>query len=770
MADQPQVLGTLPDEEADHSGPQVLGTIDPADVHAPSAPPAEQPSQYGVGLARAVGQGALFGWGDEAEAAVRSLAPGSPGYNELRHQINKEQEQYEKLYPKTALGANVLGGIGSTVATLGTAPEIGGTAKATSLLAKYAPSAATALEDLNSTRGWRGMAQRGAAYGIPAGALAGAGNAEPGQRVAGAGTGAAQGAAFGGVLGPLAEGIGAGSIGAMRWLTGMKDGAPANYGRAVDYVKKIMARDGLSLEDAAARVRSANDAGVPFTLADVTPGATTAAELMAQRPGAQSTQVLQNRFASRAGTKDRVQNQVNSRLGVTEDPDLYNAGMYTDRAAAAKSNYQRVRDDTTPINDEAINRLLQNPFIGDLFQHAQDLRSMEDSVISATTGKPTSKPLAKIVKETQVPHPDGLVDASGNPMMVTQTVPTGILPDVRTLDYLQRAMDDRASAFWEQGASQAGPALSSARKLLVERLQALSPDFKIAFGQYRGESERIRANELGKSGDFLKMSPGAAADTVSKLSDTGKVALRNGVAANLLSKSQNTSRNINAAGNIIETPRLHDNVRTLFDDPADFDAFHRALSLESQLHQNTQQIVGNSATARRTMAKEDFEQMNPMDMASHVAEALHTGGFSIVRNLLKMMHSNVWNNGMAEQVGHVLTRSDPQEISQILDRAAQNEQVRRNLVQPAGVGALSGGLGVVQRAHNQAAQPQPAAPPQPPSGFAKGGTVPKTPGGKRQALILRYAGGGPVTIDHPDPEVRARVHAVLGTLGGKHYV
>jgi hypothetical protein len=71
----------------------------------------------------ALGQGAMLGFGDEAEALVSSLLRGTP-YTEERERIRGEMREFKGAYPKTAIAASLAGGVltpvpGSAARSLG---------------------------------------------------------------------------------------------------------------------------------------------------------------------------------------------------------------------------------------------------------------------------------------------------------------------------------------------------------------------------------------------------------------------------------------------------------------------------------------------------------------------------------------------------------------------------------------------------------------------------------------------------------------------------
>lgn len=66
---------------------------------------------YAKGLGRSALGGATFEFGDELEAALRALPPGSPGYDRLLKQIRAEQGRFEEANPGAALAANLGGAV-----------------------------------------------------------------------------------------------------------------------------------------------------------------------------------------------------------------------------------------------------------------------------------------------------------------------------------------------------------------------------------------------------------------------------------------------------------------------------------------------------------------------------------------------------------------------------------------------------------------------------------------------------------------------------------
>ena len=172
--------------------PDAKTISDPYDA-LPDATSDAKPSRFGWGLARAGAQGLTFGFGDEAEARVRSALPGGGTYEEELAKVRAEMKQYGSAYPGTALAAELVGGValGGGAGALRTAGLKAGTglaAKAAQAVARTAASAPGRM----------------ATSGVGQAAIGGFGSAE------GDVTDRLKGAAVGGVAGAVVPKLAAG--------------------------------------------------------------------------------------------------------------------------------------------------------------------------------------------------------------------------------------------------------------------------------------------------------------------------------------------------------------------------------------------------------------------------------------------------------------------------------------------------------------------------------------------------------------------------------
>ena len=225
-----------------------------------------QPPSRGAGLARAAAQGLTFGFGEEIEAAYKSLLPGREYAQEVAN-IRGEMEAYRQERPKEALAAETAAGFlvpGAAALRLGRA-AIRGTG-----LARAATGAI--------------------GTGITQGALTGAGTTEGG--VADRAFGALGGGAVGGVTGGVVGG-----------LTGQATKALMRGGvrqpSDVTAVASALRRAGMTPQELATRAGAAQPGA---TVADVIgePAIRTlrGIKTVGGRAGAQVEQAMEERLAT----------------------------------------------------------------------------------------------------------------------------------------------------------------------------------------------------------------------------------------------------------------------------------------------------------------------------------------------------------------------------------------------------------------------------------------------------------------------------------------
>lgn len=210
-----------------------------------------------------IGQGLMMGYGDEAEAFLRSKMPGGRPYEEELADVRKKIETTQRERPIAATTAEVGGSVAPVLASLAAIPFSGGA----SAPAAGAAAVRTGTLFSNLVRG----AGRGAAIGGGQGLVEGFGKGEGGfeNRAERALSEGAVGLGVGGVLGAAAPVVSS--------AVGNLFASPAT--RAQNRMLDVLGEQGVNPADVAADYARRQAQGVkPEIIADMYPGSAVAGE------------------------------------------------------------------------------------------------------------------------------------------------------------------------------------------------------------------------------------------------------------------------------------------------------------------------------------------------------------------------------------------------------------------------------------------------------------------------------------------------------------
>jgi len=697
-----------------------------------------------LNFARAlIGQGVGMGWGDEAEAWLRSRITGRP-YEGERARINQEYNQFQERHPYLAPGAEFAGGVLPAVGAYmmtpftggATAPAaVAGTARTAGALGTLASrlagntaarvgvggtTGAVAGAGLNEDEGLgtsraimggtlgavtAGQAPRigrllatpygkGATVGAIEGGIAGAGGAEPDSRLNGGTVGATIGAPMGVVVPATMRG----GSSVLNWLNERLSPSPAAIERgAANRINRALNQAGMQPSDIPTRLAEDRALGVPSVVANVDPRLATLAETVTQRSGPSSTTVERALGEQRGGARNRVYGQVEQGL----DPgDFFNDEqrlVNTMRARAEPAYREAYR--VGEVFDPQITSLLELPQYRGAWNTARRLAENDASAAQARairTGAdfdPEEFRLREIYRVTGR-NPDTGEDI----IELAQTV-----PDVRTLDYMKRALDAQINAGFSSPDAVARTSAASMRTLrdaLRDRTKELVPEYRRAVDEYRGDTELLDALRTGMN-DFGRLRH----EEIGKLFGNGPEALnaaereafRTGAARNVYSTIMTPSGNPNMADRLIGSPETRQKLEAMFDSPAQFDLFRAALERESQLFQQSNRILGNSASVRRAYNAAEFEGGDGIEEAVTDA-ARGNWGRSLTNMALRAFRGGADTNQIAERTARMLMSSDPAEVAAAVrvlenasERAAQGER-RLSMGEAGVIGGTAAGI------------------------------------------------------------------------------
>lgn len=614
-------------------------------------------------LRAAIGQGLGMGWGDEAEAWLRSKLQKDTTYERELKKLNEEYGEFSKRNPKASAAAELGGGLLPVAASMlipgaqGAAPVTA--ARTAGTLARLAGNPFV----------------RGAAVGATTGAISGAGSARPGERGQGAVVGGTVGTAVGAGAPVVIRSAGSGA----RWLRDRL--APTEQTvttRAAEKVNRALGEANLTPADVEARVAADRARGIPSTVANANPALVDLAETVAQRSGPSGRRVEETLGRQTMGARERTYAQTRNAL---QPGDFY---------ADEQRILQELRDSSAPayrqayavgeVDDPMIMEMLQMPQFKSAWGTARQIAEADAAaarVNAMRSGQPFNPDEYKLRDVYSITRDM----ETGAPIGVEVT---GTVPDVRTLDYMKRALDAQISAGYrsDNAATVASAnAFKDLRNALRDRTKEIVPEYRQALDNYRGDMEVLNALRSGMN-DFRKMDHEQIIQLTKDLTPTELEAFRTGVVRNIYGMIMDPSSNINAAQRVIGAPEMQAKLQPLFNSPAQFNLFKSALEREAQLFQQSNRILGGAATGRRTQARERFEEGPGVGQV--VGDAIVGGFGSSLTNLAaRVARSATMTDDVADKVAQLLMSTEPAEVAAAVklleEYGARSAQSARNL-------------------------------------------------------------------------------------------
>lgn len=588
-----------------------------------------------INAARAfLGQGLGMGWGDEAEAWLRSRLGDQP-YEQALQQIRQEYARYARENPGTAMAAEFAGGM---------APAIG---------MMFVPGAQPAAV-AQAQRSTIGALGRLAALGGATGAVSGAGSATEGER----GSGALVGGTLGTAIGGGAPVVLRSAKSAGQWLRDRRAPTEATISaRAGEKMTKAMRESDLTPQQIEQMMAKDRALGVPSTLANVDAAMADLAEAVAQRTGKGTRKVEKTLTQQKTGARERTYQQVQKGL---QPGNFYEDEARLVKELRAKAN--NVYDEAYAwgdVDDPRIVEALKNPQFQQFFQKARGIADTEAMAAKLRGEDPAKYALPEIYKPT-----GKFTDSGAEILELTK------LPDVRTLDYIKRGIDATIeSGFAGKGLSKTeASALRDLRKVFVNAIDEATGGeqsaYRTARQAYAGDMEVIDAMRAGMQ-DFGKLDHEQVIKLVSGMGSAEKEAFRTGVARSLYSTIMDPSTNFNAANRIINSPETTAKLQPLFDDPAHFRLFKAALEREAQLFQQANKILGGSQTAKRKGMAEE------LDEGPGVGQAVVQGALGNFSGALSGLATRFANSAtitpqVADKLADMLMAKNPAEVAAVV--------------------------------------------------------------------------------------------------------
>lgn len=566
------------------------GTLDPRvrDLAPEAQPlPAAKPEDIittvpraseGVQAARAFGKGLLSNFADEAEAATRMLLSGeisADEYYRVKDQINADFNAWAKANPGAALSGELAGGVAQM----------------------FIPGVGIAGKAFQGASGLGRAVLSGGASGM----ISGAGEADtPSDILPSMLEQGAEGAVAGGIFGKATELAGRAAIPTLARLRGQYL-PPAEQRRAAEMLYRAT-EGATSPERGAGLSRLAQRYDVPTPLGMATPELANLSKVVMTRAPlrerALATKLVKTQEPETVS--GRVQGQIERAL-----PGAENFAEAEERLTQTLRNNANPRYDAAyaaapEIRDPRLLGALSNPAIQSAYQDALRI-SRDEMAAAALRGEDPAK---YAMKEFMEP----VLDAEGN--LVGLKASGQMVPDLRSLDAVKRALDRRVTALYSSGQGGEATALKELRNAFVKRLDDVGPpEYKAARAQYAGDIEVLDALQYGRDLVGKTVPAAQVRKFVSELgSDAERDALRNGVFEGLIAPLQTAKTSRNFAREIILDQRKMNKLQAVLP-PAEFKFLSKALEKERQLFERVATARGGSQTVPLAESVRQFDEI-----------------------------------------------------------------------------------------------------------------------------------------------------------------
>ena len=625
---------------------------------------------YWTNTARSwLGQGLAMGWGDELEARLRTMS-GDETYEEELAAINESYNQYSAENPGASLTGEIVGGFLPTAAALIATPFTGGAAAPVAAASGARTLGALGNIANKAKQAYKGTVGRnavttGTATGLTTGAITGAGMARPDDRSLDA-------IISGGLGGAIGFALPMGGRGAVAVYGFIRDRLQQS-GQYVDdlILKKVydaVGANGGTPQDVLNVISRDAQLGVPSTVANVNEKTLRLADSLNTAGRGDVPEIIQENLVDvQSSARDRVIKQTTDALGEGKYYDQQDALINNLRSGANKA-YDEAYQFGAVDDPRILNLLKNNPNFKEAFKRAQAIAQNEADADILAGGDGSAFKLI----------PYEIVKGKGNELSMS------MLPDVRTLDYIKRGLDDLIRKGFD-GTGMAPAQANSLKKLKNQFVNVLDEATEVdgvsAYANarkiYAGDMEVIEALDNGFA-NFGKMAPEEVSKAFENMSEGEAQAFLTGASRHLLDKLTKPSTNANYAQRIIGSPDMRKKIQMLF--PAagkeGLALYEAALLREAQLFKEIGRITGGSPTAQREAGKAAIgEGQTAGDV---MADAVSTTGLTsaLVQMVSKVIRSSTLPATTQEKMARMLMSDNPEEVA-IVVQALEDFGTRR---------------------------------------------------------------------------------------------
>ena len=677
---------------------------------------------YAANLARMGAQGLLLGFGDEMEAGLRTGFGFAGDYKKTRDDIRENIDDFRAANPKTALAAEIGGGL--LTGGYGGA-RAAGTALGKKLINKV------------------GTAGFGGTVGATEGAIAGIGSGrDTSERI----TGGITGGTLGGVLGssaPLAINAVGKGLNRAAYTLGLKSDDAIQRGADL---KALQALENANTTPAAVQ-QSLDDAVVPnMMIPDVAGEATRKLARGSATVSGEGADIAQKALDDRmAGLGDDIADDIGGTLGTGQsasqaldeiiERQSKNAQRDFDRAFFGQKIVNDADGNITVVQSDQPTRIFDN--FGDMLDRSSFKSAYRKAQkIASDEGQPMPS-LEALKKSSKMRDVDQINEELFEELATAKSGTT--YSQIETLSELRKANDPQFVA-----AQKANPKISKlvdlfdeaaeaklsrypltlkqahyikmgmdaaidsgkrsgslsnteqglAKKLRTafkERLFDQSESYKLANENFAGDAALRDALDAGQK--FAKGSSENIQGLMSDMTASERSVFKIGVAQAIKDNIEKAGDMADAGKRIFGSPAKRKQLRAAFDDDASFEAFEKRMTQRAS-QVKTRARTAPTAGSRTAPLQEDVANLG--QDASAVGQLLMGNPLPTARSIFERATTR---GGMPEQIGSALSRdlfsTNRQQQREFLNRLAQRQAEEKARLARMGrrTGAYGGFIG-----------------------------------------------------------------------------
>lgn len=606
---------------------------------------------------------------------------------QLYKQANADTEATASANPKSALAGSATG-IVSSLPIFGAAGKLIKAGAGASLGEKTVG----ALSDLGTPAAGAGYASRGANLAVrsakgavgaaPVGALYGATNDTTGDTGSAALSGAKTAAALGAGLPVVGAGLGvAADIAGPASRTIAEKVAPAYAAQAEQdiamgkIIKRINADFPDPVERQAALEKAINTPGVGLAEGLKGKQTTDLATGAAQYPSgkAEASDYIDTRTS---GAPSRIAKTFTDQVSANNDYFGTLDGIMAKGRQAAKPLYDAAFQANKSVVSPAIDKILDTPAGKAALGKAREFM-MNDQSMMGVPDKELGEQMRDAVQMGKMADPQ------------SQGVASGL--NMRSLDYVKKALDEQISTAYRAGNNHEGGILNGLKNNLLKEMDAADVTGQAGPNSLKAEGGAY-ARARAVSGDYLKnsqamdagrdfMKPGTAgqpeqiAANFKKLGPTEQESYKAGMVRAVKEAMDKPSADQpNYYTKVFGSADLQNRLKAVLN-PSEFDVLSKNMQAEQDLYKFKYDVLGNSRTAEKQIASQEFE----------------SGGKEIYQDLINngsptktaIKAATRWvgsmfdgmSNKTAGQVSKILYETDPAEKLKILQSIQKNAQL-----------------------------------------------------------------------------------------------